>query len=137
TADQMTIRTVLIAALGCNLAWGIIDAGMYLMARLGERGHNAVVAHAIRKARQRHFFSCPLPVAWAGLRDPARLRIAPDDLALVSKVVFSHVSAPLWHRPERMRCRLRKRSKLSQSWQSRRDRTLRNCWRGQFVRKDA
>jgi len=22
TADQMTIRTVLIAALGCNLAWG-------------------------------------------------------------------------------------------------------------------
>ena len=44
TADHMQIRTMLIAALGCNLAWGIIDAGMYLMARLGERGHNAVVA---------------------------------------------------------------------------------------------
>lgn len=53
TADQMTIRTMLIAALGCNLAWGIIDAGMYLMARLGERGHNAVVAQAIRKAADR------------------------------------------------------------------------------------
>lgn len=53
TADHMQIRTMLIAALGCNLAWGIIDAGMYLMARLGERGHNAVVARAIRKAADR------------------------------------------------------------------------------------
>ena len=44
---------MLIAALGCNLVWGIIDAGMYLMARLGERGHNAVVAQAIRKAADR------------------------------------------------------------------------------------
>jgi hypothetical protein len=31
TADQITIRTMLIAALGCNLVWRIIDAGMYLM----------------------------------------------------------------------------------------------------------
>lgn len=31
TSDDMQIRTMLIAALGCNLAWGIIDAGMYLM----------------------------------------------------------------------------------------------------------
>ena len=46
TADDMQIRTMLIAALGCNLAWGIIDAGMYLMARLGERGHNALVGRA-------------------------------------------------------------------------------------------
>ena len=36
TADRLAIRTMLLAALGCNLAWGIIDAGMYLMARLGE-----------------------------------------------------------------------------------------------------
>jgi len=48
TADRFQIRTMLIAALGCNLAWGIIDAGMYLMARLGERGRNAVLARAVR-----------------------------------------------------------------------------------------
>src|SRR5499426_1584435 len=53
TADHMQIRTMLIAALGCNLAWGIIDAGMYLMARLGERGHNAVVGRAVREATDR------------------------------------------------------------------------------------
>jgi|SRR5689334_4645777 hypothetical protein len=32
TADHIQIRTMLFAALGCNLAWGIIDGGMYLMA---------------------------------------------------------------------------------------------------------
>jgi hypothetical protein len=53
TADRFQIRTMLIAALGCNLAWGIIDAGMYLMARLGERGRNAVLARAVRKTTNR------------------------------------------------------------------------------------
>jgi len=50
TADQIQIRTMVIAALGCNIAWGIIDAGMYLMARLGERGRNALLVEAVREA---------------------------------------------------------------------------------------
>jgi VIT1/CCC1 family predicted Fe2+/Mn2+ transporter len=49
TADRFAIRTMLFAALGCNLAWGIIDAGMYLMARLGERGRNALMVRAVRE----------------------------------------------------------------------------------------
>ena len=53
TADRLQIRTMLIAALGCNLAWGIIDAGMYLMARLGERGRMALVAQAVRETTDR------------------------------------------------------------------------------------
>ena len=36
--DRTEVRTMLFGALGCNLAWGIIDGGMYLMARLSERG---------------------------------------------------------------------------------------------------
>jgi hypothetical protein len=35
TADRIQVRTMLFAALGCNLAWGIIDAGVFLMARFG------------------------------------------------------------------------------------------------------
>jgi len=77
TADQMTIRTMLIAALGCNLAWGIIDAGMYLMARLGERGHNAVVGRAIRKAGDREqahrIIADELPPVFASIVKPAQL----------------------------------------------------------------
>ena len=53
TADRFAIRTMLFAALGCNIAWGIIDAGMYLMARLGERGRNVLAVHAIRKTANR------------------------------------------------------------------------------------
>ena len=53
TADRLQIRTMLIAALGCNLAWGIIDAGMYLMARLGQRGRMALVAQAVRETTDR------------------------------------------------------------------------------------
>jgi VIT1/CCC1 family predicted Fe2+/Mn2+ transporter len=48
TADQSQIRTMLIAALGCNVAWGIIDAGMYIMARLAERGRNALLLREVR-----------------------------------------------------------------------------------------
>ena len=32
-ADRAEVRTMLIGALGCNLAWGIIDAALYLMGR--------------------------------------------------------------------------------------------------------
>jgi VIT1/CCC1 family predicted Fe2+/Mn2+ transporter len=53
TADRFAIRTMLFAALGCNVAWGIIDAGMYLMARLGERGRNALAVRAVRETTNR------------------------------------------------------------------------------------
>lgn len=85
TADHMQIRTMLIAALGCNLAWGIIDAGMYLMARLGERGHNAVVARAIRKAADREqahrIIADELPSVFASIFRPAQLEEIRDKFA--------------------------------------------------------
>jgi hypothetical protein len=50
TADRAQIKTLVIGALGCNLAWGIIDAGMYLMARLSERGQAIAAVRAARSA---------------------------------------------------------------------------------------
>jgi VIT1/CCC1 family predicted Fe2+/Mn2+ transporter len=41
-------RTVLAAAIGCNLAWGIVDAAMYLMATFAERARNVATLRAIR-----------------------------------------------------------------------------------------
>ena len=46
-AGREDVRTVLIGALGCNLAWGIIDAVMYLMGAQGERRAWATVLAAI------------------------------------------------------------------------------------------
>ncbi len=48
TADRAAVKTMLLGALGCNLAWGIIDAGMYLMASLNEQGRNIKTLQAIR-----------------------------------------------------------------------------------------
>ena len=50
TADRAQIMTLVIGALGCNLAWGIIDAGMYLMAVLNERGRGIMAVRAARAA---------------------------------------------------------------------------------------
>src|SRR5213078_3832696 len=36
-AGREDVRTMLIGALGCNLAWGLIDGIMYLMACLSEQ----------------------------------------------------------------------------------------------------
>jgi len=49
-AGRDDIRTMLMGALGCNLAWGIIDGVMYLMARLAEKGRGLMTFRAVRAA---------------------------------------------------------------------------------------
>jgi VIT1/CCC1 family predicted Fe2+/Mn2+ transporter len=44
------IRAMLVGALGCNLAWGIIDAIFYLMGSLAEKGRNLAVYRTVRAA---------------------------------------------------------------------------------------
>ncbi len=44
------VRAILIGALGCNLAWAIIDAVMYLLSTSGERRLAVSTALAIRNA---------------------------------------------------------------------------------------
>ena len=46
----LDLRSIVIGALGCNFAWGIIDAVMYLMGAWGERGLRASLITAIRQA---------------------------------------------------------------------------------------
>jgi len=49
-AGHEDVRTMLTAALGCNLAWGAIDAVFYLMGTLADRGSDLATAHAVRSA---------------------------------------------------------------------------------------
>ena len=44
------VRRMLLTALGCNLAWGIIDAVFYLMGNFSELGHNLLTFRLVRKA---------------------------------------------------------------------------------------
>ena len=48
TAGRADVKTMILGALGCNLAWGIIDAGIHLMGVLDERGRNFLMVRAAR-----------------------------------------------------------------------------------------
>jgi len=50
-ADRSEVHHMLIGALGCNVAWGIIDGVFYLMGCLSERGHRLAVLRAVRGAK--------------------------------------------------------------------------------------
>jgi VIT1/CCC1 family predicted Fe2+/Mn2+ transporter len=49
-AGRDDVRAMLIGALGCNLAWGIIDGILYLMGCLSEQGRGIRSLRALRKA---------------------------------------------------------------------------------------
>jgi hypothetical protein len=49
-SGRQEVRTMLIGALGCNLAWGLIDATFYLMTTLGLRGHAVLVLRRLRRS---------------------------------------------------------------------------------------
>ena len=76
-AGRDDVRAMLIGALGCNLAWGVIDAVLYLMACLGEQGHNLQVYRAVRSARDperaRQLIANTLPPVVASVLDGAAL----------------------------------------------------------------
>ena len=44
------VRAMFIGAIGCNLAWGIIDAAFYLIACLTERGHNSTLLRRVQQS---------------------------------------------------------------------------------------
>jgi hypothetical protein len=50
TSGNIRIQTMLIGALGCNLAWGVVDGGLYLLARINDRGGNILTLRAIQQA---------------------------------------------------------------------------------------
>src|SRR6516162_4618317 len=50
TTGNIKIQAILIGALGCNLAWGIVDGGLYLLARINDRGGHILRLRAIRQA---------------------------------------------------------------------------------------
>jgi hypothetical protein len=85
TADRAETRAMLIGAIGCNIAWGLIDAIMYLMGSLNRRGVERQTLLSILTARTREHAhavirdNVPQPVAeelHPDLLDRIRERIA-------------------------------------------------------------
>jgi hypothetical protein len=77
-AGREDVRTMLVGALGCNLAWGLIDAVFYLMGSLAEKGRDLATFRAVRQAtdpeRGRRLIADALPVVGSVL-EPAELEV--------------------------------------------------------------
>src|SRR5262245_15177788 len=51
-ADNKEVRSMLTAALSCNIAWGIVDAVMFTLASLAARGHDRMILDFVRKTSE-------------------------------------------------------------------------------------
>jgi len=49
-AGREDVREMFIGAIGCNLAWGIIDAAFYLIACLTERGRSSLLLRHVQQS---------------------------------------------------------------------------------------
>jgi VIT family len=76
-AGRDDVRTMLIGALGCNVAWGIIDAMLYLMDCLARKGESLMTYLAVRKAtdlqKAQRLIADALPPVVASILEPAEL----------------------------------------------------------------
>jgi hypothetical protein len=89
TAGRAEVGTMIIGALGCNLAWGIIDAALYLMGCLEERGRNLTMLRAVRQAsgpeEARRLIAAELPDSLASVLSPADADLLRQKLLLAPK----------------------------------------------------
>jgi len=76
-AGRSEVRTMLIGALGCNLAWGIIDGVLYLMGCLAEKGRGLLAFRAVRKTtdprQAQRLIADALPPVITSILQPAEL----------------------------------------------------------------
>ncbi|HTY86088.1 MAG TPA: VIT1/CCC1 transporter family protein [Candidatus Acidoferrum sp.] len=74
-AGRAEVRTMLLGALGCNLAWGIIDAILYLMGCLADSSQRLRTLRALRGAEDaaaaRQIIAGALPPMVAEVLQPA------------------------------------------------------------------
>lgn len=76
-AGRDDVRTMLVGAIGCNLAWGIIDGIFFVMGRMAERGASMATFRALRGASTptdgHRIVAEALPRPVAALLQPAEL----------------------------------------------------------------
>lgn len=83
-AGRDDVRTMLIGALGCNLAWGIIDAILYLMGCVTTRSNELRALHGVRSAADpedgRRLLVEAMPPMIASVMEPSELDVVRERL---------------------------------------------------------
>ena len=78
---------MLLTALGCNLAWGIIDAVFYLMGNYSELGHNLLTFRLVRRAANpnegQRIIADAIPPVLVSVLPPGELELMRQKLLLM------------------------------------------------------
>lgn len=75
--DKADVKEMLIGAIGCNIAWGFVDAVMFLLMTITEKGRGLTVFNFVRKTedikKAHQFIADALPPTIASLMQPEEL----------------------------------------------------------------
>jgi hypothetical protein len=62
---EAEVRDILIGAIGCNIAWGLVDAVMFILTGMAEKGRGKTILNFVRKTKNpekaREFIADALP----------------------------------------------------------------------------
>ena len=85
TAGREDVRTMLLGALGCNIAWGFVDGVFYILGVLAERHRNIGILRQVRRAagteRGRGLVAAALPPVVASVLRPSDLDFVSQQLS--------------------------------------------------------
>jgi hypothetical protein len=100
-AGREDVRTMLIGALGCNLAWGIIDAIFYLMSTLAEKGRDLKTYRLLRQTtdanKAQQLIAEAMPSIFASVLQPAELEVMRERLQKMPEPPErARLNAPDW-----------------------------------------
>jgi hypothetical protein len=100
-AGRAEVREMLVGALGCNIAWGIIDGLLYLMGSLADKGRALIAWHGVRAAADadegRRRITDALPPVVASVLAPPELEAMRQRLvALPEPPVRPRLDAETW-----------------------------------------
>lgn len=89
-AGRDEVRAMFAAALGCNLAWGLVDAVMYLVRTVTDRGRALTLVRSVRAAPDaetgRRFIERSLSRGMAGLVSSAEIEAIRGRIVALSSV---------------------------------------------------
>lgn len=93
------VRAMLVGALGCNLAWGLIDAVFYLMGCLADQGRDLIVwraAHELSPEDSRRLIRETMPAIAAASLSQAEVESICGRLAGTAPPTSSRLSLKDW-----------------------------------------
>jgi VIT1/CCC1 family predicted Fe2+/Mn2+ transporter len=90
-ATPQETRALFVSTFACNVAWGLVDAVMYVFNRLFERGRRSLVAQALQATAEpthtREVLTEVLPEPFVGT-------LTPEELEALRRKIVGHPSLP-------------------------------------------